>query len=54
MASQEELEQLRQTLLTEQYAGAFSGLGAMLLDENRVRQAGPEELEALARQYGLR
>ena len=46
--------QLRQQLLDEIYAGAFSGLGAMLLDEEEIRQAGPEELEALARRYGFR
>ena len=47
-------EALRQQLLDEVYAGAFSGLGAMLLDEEEIRQAGPEELEALARRYGFR
>ena len=46
--------QLRQQLLDEIYAGAFSGLGAMLLDEEEIRRADPEELEELARRYGLR
>ena len=46
--------QLRQQLLDEIYAGAFSGLGAMLLDEKTVLEADPEELEELARRYGLR
>ena len=45
---------LRQQLLDERYAGAYSGLGAMLLDKEESRQAGPEELEALARRYGFR
>ena len=42
-------EELRELLLAEVYAGAFSGLGAMLLDEDRIRNAGAEELEELAR-----
>ena len=37
-------EELRELLLAEVYAGAFSGLGAMLLDEDRIRNAGAEEL----------
>lgn len=41
-------EDLRE-LLAEVYVGAFSGLGAMLLDEDRIRNAGAEELEELAR-----
>ena len=40
-------EELRELLLAEVYAGAFSGLGAMLLDEDRIRSAGAEELEEL-------
>ena len=47
-------EALRQQLLDEVYAGAFSGLGAMLLDEKTVLEADPGELEGLARRYGLR
>ena len=47
-------EELRELLLAEVYAGAFSGLGAMLLDEDRIRNAGAEELEELARDlYGI-
>lgn len=42
-------EELRELLLTEAYVGAFSGLGAMLLDEDRIQNAGAEELEELAR-----
>lgn len=41
-------EDLRELLLAEVYAevyaGVFSGLGAMLLDEDRIRNAGAEEL----------
>ena len=55
MSFEPDAEALRQALLDELYAGAFSGgLGAMLLDEEEVRQAGPEELEELARRYGLK
>ena len=45
-------EELRQKLLAELYAGA--GMGAMLLDEQRVRRGGQEELERIARQYGMK
>lgn len=51
---QNHTEELRQKLLDDLYAGACSGLGAMILDADRVRRAGPEELEQIARQYGLR
>ena len=47
-------EELRRSLLEEIYAGAASGLGAMLLDEEKIRQAGPEELVDLARQHGIK
>lgn len=47
-------EELRETLLREIYAGAFSGLPAMLLDEDAIRRAGREELLRIARQYGFR
>lgn len=49
-----QMEELRQKLLAEIYAGAGTGLGAMLLDEQRVRQGGQEELERIARQYGMK
>ena len=54
MSTERDTQTLRQALLEELYAGAFSGLDAMLLDEDAVRRAGAEELEELARQYGLR
>ena len=53
-ACEKDDEGLRQQLLGELYAGAAAGLGAMLLDEETVRSAGPEELEDMARRYGLK
>lgn len=47
-------EELREKLLTDVYAGACSGLGAMLLDEDRIRKADEEELQEIADQYGIR
>ena len=47
-------EELRQELLDEVYAGACSGLPAMLLDEDDIRRADGDELEHIARRYGLR
>ena len=47
-------EELRRSLLEEIYAGAASGLGAMLMAEEKIRQAGPEELADLARQHGIK
>lgn len=49
-----DVERLRQTLLDDVWAGTASGLGAMCLDEEKIRRAGPEELEQLARQYGIK
>ena len=53
MEFQQDKEELRQKLLDEIYAGAASGLGAMLLDEDEIRRAGSEELEEIARRYGV-
>lgn len=47
-------EELREQLLTEVCAGAFSGLGAMILDEDRIRKADEEELKEIAAQYDIR
>lgn len=47
-------EELREKLLTDAYAGACSGLGAMLLDEDRIRKADEDELQEIADQYGIR
>lgn len=49
-----ELEDLRQELLDEMYAGAFAGFGAMLLDEDEIRNADEEELNGLADRYGIK
>ncbi len=54
MKQYDEAEGLRRELLNEVYAGAFSGFGAMLLDEDEIRCADPEELEEIARRYGKR
>ena len=45
-------ERLRQELLDEICAGAFSGTPVMLLDEDEIREAGSEELRQIARRYG--
>lgn len=45
-------EEIRKKLLEDIYAGAFSGLPAMLLDEDRIKNADREELEELAKKYG--
>lgn len=47
-------EQLREELLSEIYAAATCGMPAMLLDEDRIRNADPEELEEIARSYGIK
>lgn len=50
----DDIEALRGDLLDEAYAGAFSGLGSMFLDAEEIRNADAEELEKIARRYGLR
>lgn len=47
-------ENLRRELLDQVYAGAFAGLGAMLLDADEIEKADAEELEEIAQRYGLR
>ena len=47
------MEAIRRKLLDEVYAMTFSGLGAALLDADKIKGASAEELEALAKQYGL-
>ena len=39
MKQYDETEALRRELLDEVYAGAFSGLGAMILDAEEIRRA---------------
>ena len=46
-------EDLRRRLLNDVYAGAFSGIPAMILDEKRIRDADEEELKEIVRQYGM-
>ena len=49
-----DIEALRRELLNEIYAGAFGGgIPEMLVDEDRIRRAGAEELIQIARQYGI-
>ena len=46
---------LRQKLLDDVYAGAFSGgTPAMLLEEDEIRTADDEELEKIAGRHGLK
>ena len=45
-------ETLRRVLLDEACAGAFSGLGPMLLDADEIQTAGEAKLKELARRYG--
>lgn len=48
-------DDLRQKLLDDVYAGAFSGgMPAMLLEEDEIRNADDEELEEIARRHGLK
>lgn len=45
-------ESLRWELMDEAYTGAFSGLGAMILDAEEIKNADAGELEEIARRYG--
>lgn len=45
-------EALRKELLDEACAGAFSGLGAMILDADEIQNADGAKLEEIARRYG--
>lgn len=49
-----QVDELRRKLLDEIRAGAFAGeFPAMRLDEDKILNAGSEELLELAEQYGL-
>ena len=48
-----ETEELRRKLLDEVYAGAFSGMHAMILDEDEIRQADRDELVEIAKRCGM-
>ena len=52
MSENRDTEELRKKLLADVYAGAMSGLGAMILDENRIQNADADELEKIAKEYG--
>lgn len=47
------IEKLRKQLTDEAYAGAFSGLGAMILDVDEIKRASEEELLEIANRYGM-
>ena len=47
-------EELREKLLDEVYAGAFSGLPAMILDADEIQKADSRELEEISARYGLK
>lgn len=49
---EQDTEALRRELLDEAHAGAFSGLGAMILDTDEILNADKDELEEIARRYG--
>lgn len=44
-------ETLRKQLLNEVCAGVFSGLGAMILDVEEIKNAGAGELEEIAQRH---
>jgi hypothetical protein len=46
------VEELRQRLLNDAYAMAFSGLPAAILDAGEIERADPEELLEIARRCG--
>lgn len=52
LSGSSDTEALRQQLLDEVRAGAFSGLGGMILDEKEIENADAKELEKIARRYG--
>ncbi len=45
-------EALRRKLWDEDYAGALSGLGAMLLDADEIQTANADRSKEIARRYG--
>lgn len=48
-----DVEDLRRRLLDEVWAGAMSGMPAMILDESEIRNADEEELIEIAKRYGM-
>ena len=47
-------EELRKRLLEEIYAGAMTGMGTMILDEDKIRRTDDKELREIATRYGYR
>lgn len=47
-------EDLRDDLLDYVYAGAFSGMPSMILEQDRIKNASSEELQKIAKEYGIR
>ena len=50
----QDVEELRKTLLTDVYGGAMAGMPALFLDESRIRDADEEELKRIAKEYGYK
>ena len=50
--NKKDMEELRRKLLADVYAGSMSGMGAMILDESRIKNADDDELEEIAKEYG--
>ena len=48
-----DFEALRKQLSDDSYAGAFSGLGAMILDVPDIENASDDELLEIARREGI-
>lgn len=48
------VESLRKKLLDEVYAMTFSGLGAAILDERKIKDANADELIEIAEMYGFK
>ncbi len=46
-------EELRNKLLTDTYAGAFSGMPAMILDEDKIKNADYDELLKISKEHGF-
>jgi len=47
-----DIEELRQKLIDECYAGAFSGLGTMILDVDDIKNADEQKLLEIAKRMG--
>ena len=47
-------EQLKKEVLNDIYVGAFSGIPSMILDESEVKNVTDEEVEEIAKRYGIK